>query len=70
MITRTKQHSNGETLRFTTDTGRYLGSIEFDLADRDCYKLLGDAFQSYCAQQTGGIQLASGLPVLGSRNQQ
>lgn len=52
----------GGALRLFTTTGDYIGSIEFDTVSPQALQALANWFQGWAAQQSGGIQIASGLP--------
>ena len=61
------QMPSGAKLRFTQSDGTYLGSIEFDAINSQALGLIGNMFQQFVAQQTGGIQLATAGAVPGLR---
>lgn len=55
----------GKLVLFTAE--KYLGSVTFDVADKEALKVVGDIFQQFCAQQVGGIQIAGANAVPGMR---
>ena len=55
---------NGARLVFVTNDGKYLGTLEYDAASPDVVGVIGNLFQQFAAQQSGGIQIANGVPGL------
>jgi hypothetical protein len=49
---------NGAKIVYTTSQGGYVGTVVFDASSPDALSALGNDFQAFCAQQTGGIQVA------------
>jgi hypothetical protein len=50
--------ASGAKVIYTTSQGGYLGTLVFDAQSPEALGVIGNDFQSFCAQQTGGIQVA------------
>lgn len=57
----------GGKLVLLTSEGKYVGTITFDAADAGFLGILGNFFQQFATQQSGGIQLAAANSVPGLR---
>lgn len=57
----------GAVIRLTATNGDYVGSIEYDAVNPKALAAIANAFQAFAAQQTGGIQIASGSGIAGLR---
>lgn len=52
----------GMRLVYALTDGRYVGQIEFEGVDQAFFAAIANDFQAFIAQQTGGLQVAQGLP--------
>jgi len=47
------------TLRISSSTTGYLGSVTYDAVDGAALRVLAEQFHAFVAQQTGGLQVAA-----------
>lgn len=52
---------NGAKIIYTLSNGQFVGSIDFDIAHPQFFKMMGAEFQQFCAEQGGTIQIPSGV---------
>ncbi|HZP86601.1 MAG TPA: hypothetical protein VFB54_07250 [Burkholderiales bacterium] len=58
---------SGAKIVYTTTSGRYLGTVQFDAPDPQAMGLIGNLFQQFCAQQANRVQVAPAGAVAGLR---